>query len=246
LDEVLAFIYIGSCKPIGKEFARTPFLVRRNKVTKALEWLKLNHEDYMNLNISYENLNAYSENVPPVIIDYHDGYMNKAPEATAVNNVNLDKGIVKGSCPFTVHRLTGDAYVNLLADDYQSIRAKAIHQFKKSKILGVGQEQNPQSLYHNSQLYPQMFPWLFLYGLRGLNNDCGSKWVSESKRKQQLLMYHDKCFQLEPYFPLITYNYEQIKNATITGFLLIKKQNFHEIANKIVNLPLSTLESLIT
>ncbi|KZT09040.1 uncharacterized protein LAESUDRAFT_648245, partial [Laetiporus sulphureus 93-53] len=42
------------------------------------------------------------------------------------------------------------------------------------------------------------------------------------------------------------FNHKQIKNATTTGFLLIKKQNFHEIANRIVNLPLATLESLIT
>ncbi|KZT04721.1 uncharacterized protein LAESUDRAFT_657176, partial [Laetiporus sulphureus 93-53] len=99
----------------------------------------------------------------------------------------------------------------------------------------------PQSLYHNPQLYPQMFPWLFPYGLGGLNNDRGSKRVSKSKRKQQLLMYHDKCFQLKLYFPLVTFNHEQIKNATTARFLLIKKQNFHEIVNRIVNLPLATL-----
>ncbi|KZT04722.1 uncharacterized protein LAESUDRAFT_657345, partial [Laetiporus sulphureus 93-53] len=118
LDKVLAFIYIGPCNSMGKEFARTPFLVRRNKVAEALEWLKLNHKDYMDLNISYENLNTYSENVPPVIIDYHDGYMNKAPEATVINDVDPDEGIMKGPCPFIIHGLIRDAYVNLLADDY--------------------------------------------------------------------------------------------------------------------------------
>ncbi|KZT06572.1 uncharacterized protein LAESUDRAFT_653512, partial [Laetiporus sulphureus 93-53] len=50
--------------------------------------------------------------------------------------------------------------------------------------------------------------------------------VSESKMKQQLLMYHDKRFQLEPYFPLVAFNHEQIKNATTAGYLLIKKTKF--------------------
>ena len=39
-------------------------LVRKNKVVKALEWLKLNHIDYADLNISYDNLAAYPENEP--------------------------------------------------------------------------------------------------------------------------------------------------------------------------------------
>ena len=39
-------------------------LVRRNRVVKALERLKLNHIDYADLNISYNNLAAYLENEP--------------------------------------------------------------------------------------------------------------------------------------------------------------------------------------
>ena len=46
LDEVLAFIYTGPCQPTAEDFKRTPLLVRRNKVGKALEWLKLNHIGY--------------------------------------------------------------------------------------------------------------------------------------------------------------------------------------------------------
>ena len=44
-----------------------------------------------------------------------------------------------------------------------------------------------------------MFPWLFPYGLGGLNNMCshGRRPVSEERRKQQLLMYHDKRFQVD-------------------------------------------------
>ena len=56
LDEVLAFIYTGPCKPTKSDFERIPLLVRHKKVAAALEWLKLNHIDYFDLNISYERI----------------------------------------------------------------------------------------------------------------------------------------------------------------------------------------------
>jgi hypothetical protein len=52
LDDVLAFIYTGPCQPTKADFNRTPLLVRRKQVRAALEWLKLNHCDYYDLEIS--------------------------------------------------------------------------------------------------------------------------------------------------------------------------------------------------
>jgi len=70
MDEVLAFIFTGPCQPTEDDFQRIPLLVRRNKVAKALEWLKLNHSDYADLEISYKNLESYPEDSPPVVINY--------------------------------------------------------------------------------------------------------------------------------------------------------------------------------
>lgn len=52
MEEVLAILFTGPCKPTQGDLARTPFLVRRNKVNSALEWLILNHKDYANIKIS--------------------------------------------------------------------------------------------------------------------------------------------------------------------------------------------------
>ena len=70
MDEVLAFIFTGPCQPTEDDFCRTPLLVRRNKVAKALEWLKFNHRDYADLEISYKNLESYPEDSPPVVVNY--------------------------------------------------------------------------------------------------------------------------------------------------------------------------------
>ncbi|THU94771.1 hypothetical protein K435DRAFT_667792 [Dendrothele bispora CBS 962.96] len=70
LNEILAFVFMGSAKPTEDELKRIPLLVRRNKVAIALNWLKLNHQDYYDLNISAENLATYPLSGVPIEIQY--------------------------------------------------------------------------------------------------------------------------------------------------------------------------------
>ena len=135
-------------------------LVRRNKVAAALEWLKLNHIDYVDLNISYENLAAYPENEPPVIVNYTQTTgSNQDAESTAVNNLDEDEGTEKGDCPFIVDGLTGKTLEHLGKIRPYEITARAVEHFKSGgKVLGIGQSKEPESLYNNPKLYPQMFP----------------------------------------------------------------------------------------
>ncbi|EIW54538.1 uncharacterized protein TRAVEDRAFT_77447, partial [Trametes versicolor FP-101664 SS1] len=108
LSEVLAFLYLGPNQPTSKEYKRTPMLVRRNKVADALEWLKLNHIDYADLEISYDNINSYPEDEPPVIVNYSKSMeSNVDPEVSAVNASEEDEDADDGACPFIVHGLTG-------------------------------------------------------------------------------------------------------------------------------------------
>ena len=74
-------------------------LVRRNRVVKALERLKLNHIDYADLNISYNNLAAYLENEPWVIVNYTQTIeSNQNAESTVVNNLDKDEDTEKEDC----------------------------------------------------------------------------------------------------------------------------------------------------
>ena len=70
MDELLAFIFTGPCQPTEDDFHRTPLLVCHNKVARALEWLKLNHRYYSDLEISYNNLACYPEDLPPDVVNY--------------------------------------------------------------------------------------------------------------------------------------------------------------------------------
>ncbi|KAA1479475.1 hypothetical protein DENSPDRAFT_756072, partial [Dentipellis sp. KUC8613] len=192
LDEVLAYIFIGSSKPTDEDHRRVPMLVRRNKVKRALEWLKLNHVSYADLDISEENLQQYPEDVPPVVIDYRHPPEQKDSENLAVNKSDDDEGTADGPCPYTVHTLTADQ-LQSSSMKLKTVIAHAVqHLIDGKPALGIGRSSEPESMYNNPQLYPQAFPWLFPYGLGGIGNVNGFKKVSDSVRKKALLMYYDK------------------------------------------------------
>ena len=83
-------------------------LVRRKKVTIALEWLKLNHQGYYDLEIDYNILKTYPENGVPIVVDYRKSTTSKVPEAMSVHDNGDEDGTEKGECSFVVHNLTGD------------------------------------------------------------------------------------------------------------------------------------------
>jgi hypothetical protein len=84
--------------------------------------------------------------------------------------------------------------------------------FKRTPFLV--HEDKPQSMYDNPQAYPQMFPWLFPYGpYGGIGQARLKKKVSETEHKKHLLMYHDKRFQTDLYFPAESRNYWQFSTC---------------------------------
>ncbi|KAJ6557122.1 hypothetical protein B0H10DRAFT_1846951 [Mycena sp. CBHHK59/15] len=168
LSEVLAFIFLGPARPTEEDFMRTPTLVRQDRVKDALDWLKLNHVDYEDLEISKDNIEALPENGIPCGVDWietNEGDSNTVPKAMAVHDNGEEEGMESGLCSFAVSGQTGDQYD---PTDIKTLKAKALSHLKsKGKTLGVGQAEEPESMYHNLHLYPQMFPWLFPYSYSG-------------------------------------------------------------------------------
>ena len=110
LDDVLAVLFTGPCKPTEKEFRRTPLLIRQKQVAQALEWLKLNHADYADLEIAYDKLERYPEDSLPVSIEYQHSETTKIEEGTSTVDNDDGHGVHEGDCPFIVHGLTGAEY----------------------------------------------------------------------------------------------------------------------------------------
>jgi len=242
LDDVLAFIYTGPCKPTKSDFERTPLLVRRKKVAAALEWLKLNHCDYYDLEISQENLDSYPEDGIPVVVDYRQSDTNKNPESTSIYDTEKEDGAEEGQCPFVVHGVTGEEFSTKSLKAIKAIALK--HLTSEGKILAIGHSKDPESIYKNPQLFPQMMPWLFPYGLGGIGQVHHHNKLSPIAHKRHLLMYHDKRFQRDPHFSLIAFNHEQIKGATTAGYLMVDKSSFDDISDRLLNVNLEVLSDL--
>jgi len=242
MDEVLAFIYTGPCQPTKEDLERTPLLVRRTQVGMALKWLKLNHCDYQAIEISEDNLNDYPEHDVPVVIDYRQSTSNKDKEATSVHDNDDEDGAENGDCPFVVHGLTGEEFSTM---SLQNIKAHALeHLMTEGKILLMGHSKEPQSLYKNPQLFPAMLPWLFPYGLGGIGNTRHQGKLSSMAHKRHLLMYHDKRFQTDPYFPLIAFNHEQIMDSTTGGYLTAEKASFTDISERLLDIDMKVLADI--
>ena len=241
LDEVLAILFTGPCRPTAEDFARTPFLVRRNSVIAALEWLRLNHSDYADIQISKENVMQYEENMPPVSIEYRERLTNKVAEGTSVFDQEEEEGTVEGDCAFTVHGLTGENFNSMTPTVLKAMALR--HLNSGGKMLAVGHSDKFQSMWNNPQLYPQMFPWLFPYGLGGIGAASAS--ISHKEHKRHLLMYHDKRFQTDVNFPFVAFSHEQVKTSTTQSFLLADQSRFSEISERLMKTDRTTLDELI-
>jgi hypothetical protein len=100
-------------------------------------------------------------------------------------------------------------------------------------------------MYDNPQAYPQMFPWLFPYGYGGIGQERLKKKISEAEHKKMLLMYHDKWFQTDLYFPIVAFNHEQLKAGVTGSFLLAKRRKFNEISERLLSLNQKVLLGLV-
>lgn len=248
LEQILAFIFVGPQRPTAEELSRVPLLVRKNRVAKALDWLKLNHVDYEDLQISSENIESYRDNEIPVSVTYRPSSSdtNKDPESTATYDNDDDEGVEKGECPFVVHGLTIEQLENL--DDVEIIKAIAVRGLQTGQgVLAIGRSDDAENTFLNPQLYPKMFPWLFPYGLGGLQNLRGfrrSRPVSDLMWKRHLLMFHDKRFQLDRQFALVALNHEQLKQSSTGAHLMTQRAYFPEVVRRIANVNAKTLSDL--
>ena len=68
--------------------------------------------------------------------------------------------------------------------------------------------------------------------------------VGEAKWVKHMLLYYNKHFQLDQYFPLIAFNQRQMKQTVQGGLVLVEHKRFDEITKHILSLNISVLEEL--
>ena len=202
----------------------------------------MNYSDYQDTEISEENLQQYPLNGTPVVIDYRESIINRDKEAMSMHDNEEEEGVESGDCPFVVHGITGEEFTDMSID---AIKAKAMeHLMKNEKMMFVGHAPDLESIYNNPQLFPSMMPWLFPYGMGGIGNPSHRGKLSSLTHKRHLLMYHDKRFQMDPVFPLVALNHEQIKECAIGSYLTAEKPYFKDITNRLLSIDMDVLSDI--
>ena len=238
-DEMLALIFTGPVKPTEDDLKRTPFLVCRTAVGNALWWLKLNHIDYLDVDVNENNLNQYPKSDIPVSIKYRHHESNLFGESMSIHISSNEDGTDTGNCPFAVHGLTVDNTQTMRLDQLKQLAIE--HLDSGGKVMAVGHGDEMVSIFNNPQLYPMMFPWLFPFGSGGL----GTASIGYENQLKHLLMYHDKQFQTDNHFVLIAFHHLQVRKASFASFLACDKASFPEMTNRLLDLDIGSMRTLM-
>ncbi|EAU83563.2 hypothetical protein CC1G_04819 [Coprinopsis cinerea okayama7 len=247
IDDVIAVVFTGIKPPEEDELRRTPALVRRAKVLKALEWLKLNHCNYSDLEIDQQALDTYDEEGIPVGIVYREtrpGQGNVLSTARAVNDDENERGTEHGPCPLTVHGLSPTKFSTMDVEERRF--AALLHLRNGGGALAAGHAEKPASFFDNPLLYPLMFPWLFPYGIGSVGQERHFRILAEDQHKRWLLNYHDKRFQRDGQFIITAFNHEQMKDSSGASFVMVKRGNFANVAQKLKEINPEVLNSIAT
>lgn len=243
IEQCLAILFVGAAKPTDEDVRRTPFLVRHSNVLRALNWLQLNNPHYSDITISLENLATYPEDSPPVCVIHRPHSSTAGPENLAVYESGNERSVTDGESSFVVHTLHAH---DLARMTYDAKVAAAIRHFEDGHAaLAYGHDPAPQSIYHNCDLFPRMFPWLYPYGLGGFENAGITVRLDRTVHIRDLLLMPDRRFQNDRCFPFIVFNHEQIRASSQGGFLLTSRKNFSSVAERILQLDREALSAII-
>ena len=177
---VICVIFVGSSK-LTAEWLREkakPLVVRRDKVYKALVWLKQNNPLYSGIQINTENLDTL-----PVedVLPYHVEHVSENDADDAVvsrydNQTDDHQSGVGASTRFkSVVIADVDAHTPMNQLRAATIRhVKARHKLFVQISHGV----SPVNEFFNVDLFPMLYPTLYPYGCGGFEDRSRVKQIS--------------------------------------------------------------------
>ncbi|KAJ3473050.1 hypothetical protein NLI96_g13157 [Meripilus lineatus] len=152
-------------------------------------------------------------------------------------------GTDDGECSFAVSGLTGEELNNMTEQEKKLFALKALN--ASDPCVAYGRSAEPESIFNNPNLYPGMFPWLFPYGTGGYKNSLMQKQLGRRAHTRWLLLYHDRRFATDQYFPFIIFNHDQISAAVRGGYVVTEKRMFDDVVERILDLDPVVVDTLI-
>jgi hypothetical protein len=234
VDETLTFIcviFVGSSK-LTKSWLREkakPLVVRREKVRRALVWLKHNNPLYKSVEINEGNLSMLPlDDVLPYHVEH---VVDDDAQETLISGYS---GVAEGplQMPCETH------FESVVVADVDAhtpvnqLRAAAVRHAKtKGKpFVQVGHGPRPVNEFFNVDLFPALYPTLFPYGCGGFEDRRRDKPISLKEHVKYLFSLHDKRFQTHNSFLFTAFNILQRRALLLGSSLKVKKASFAQFA----------------
>ena len=234
IDETLTFIcivFVGS-STLTKEWLRAkakPLIVRREKVQRALAWLKVNNPLYKDIQISEENLQTlpqedvlpyHIERVAPddaqeILIARYDN-SPESPEPSS-GRTHFESVVVTD---VDAHTPAGQ------------LRAAAVrHAKSKCKpFVQISHGSKPLNEFFNVDLFPMLYPTLFPFGCGGFEDGKRCKPLSLQAHVKYLFSLRDRRFQTHYSFLFTVFNIIQRRALLLHASLKVKRSGFSRFA----------------
>ncbi|KAG1843113.1 hypothetical protein DFJ58DRAFT_615528, partial [Suillus subalutaceus] len=184
----ICIIFVGSCPP-SREWLQEkakPLIVRREKVCAALVWLKKHNRLYKDITIDHAILDSMEEEtLMPFHVDHilpNDARESLTSRYDADEVMQLEDSLdseshsVEPQSNFesvVVTDVDGHASVN-------ELRAVAVHHIKNKGggYIQIPHDPEPVNEFFQPDLFPMIYPTLFLYGLGGFEDHLRSERLS--------------------------------------------------------------------
>ncbi|KAJ7715812.1 hypothetical protein B0H16DRAFT_1667037 [Mycena metata] len=195
LDDIITpicVVFVGSSPP-SEEWLRTkatPLIVRKEKVLKALEWLKIHNHLYAEVPINRAVLDSLpEESVLPFRIQH---ILPSAGIDATTSDYVPGSSVLPADMPNSV--VVTDVDGNAPSAD---LRAAALRHMNKpgGNYVEIPHDKQPENEFNNPNLFPMMYPTLFPYGLGGMEDKSRPSKLAFKRHVKHL----ENCFGRERY-----------------------------------------------
>ena len=213
-------------------FARTPIIARRGKILSALAWLKENNPVYADVEIDYVALAGYNEDgsIPlPVqhqpcnmTVDGLSGsYTQHGVDAVELDFAGEDGASFEGSIPLST---TAALDVERAELSFEEKKLLVLEHLKHGgEFVRVAAGTEPLSTSHSPDVYLQMWPTLFPYGVGSFEDPNRPRRLGFKEHIRHLLQLSDRRFQLHLSFIFVVYNIHTRRETAYTSRLAVQK-----------------------
>ncbi|THU84822.1 hypothetical protein K435DRAFT_686827, partial [Dendrothele bispora CBS 962.96] len=163
-------IFVGSHPP-SQDWLRekaTPLIFRKEKLQRALEWLRTHNPLYRDVRINQAFLDGLQdEEILPVRIEHvYPDSSTSVVNSSYDNNAGRDDGPDDSAVAFE-RVVVSDVSGNESSTVLKRAASKHVRQ-KQGSYVRLPHGSQPASEFDNQSLFPMMYPTLFPYGLGGI------------------------------------------------------------------------------